>query len=199
MRCFDRSLYRVSRKQPPEIYWRDRLEHHSESPHLCDDAVGSLIVLYDSSSQDEAGAELLTPQFTHHKQLGNKDIARAIWNALCRARLENLDHLRKGVRESIEQALENNSTREFLYGELASYIRSDENEHTKLNKVICAVLTKEVLDYLTTGSNMRILHALVQEPVCMLDADSWNAELFAEKLGARVRGNDEESLDIPAE
>jgi hypothetical protein len=75
-------------------YWRGKVAYYSAAMGTGDDdaaAVGrGVVILYDYSTQDEAGAHLLCPEFTHFPEFARQLVAVTVLRTLNRCRVSEL-------------------------------------------------------------------------------------------------------------
>lgn len=170
-------------------YWRAKVARHLGCEQARDGAGGSLLVLYDVTTQDTAGAELLSPQFINESLLNKEELVHTIWRALLRSAPWNIHKWESNfVHNTVECLAEVPAVRGMKVGELAQNLPdldrirgvppdddgnggiSREASH-ELCLTLWAAMTVEVLLYLGTGENMIILPCLANLPVYLASTD----------------------------
>jgi hypothetical protein len=135
------------------------------------------VVLYDSCAQDEAGAELLSPAFTHRSALRTFDVARAVWQALLYSQvwllLQDTKFTWGSWAERSERMLEGP-----MFAQLCA-ADDEPKDHPVAARVLWAKLMDEVLGYLRDSAfldrphrKLRLLAVLQEEPVTLLQTAS---------------------------
>lgn len=184
---------RTVRPQPD--YWRGRVAFAGSSSDRCK----SLVVLHDPTAQDEQGAELLTPNFTHAPELTKQAVADVVWAAVVRAGLWNVHGWDPGCTLRAVGVLgEDRAVQGIRSGELWRRVpntdnpvagsgagrdgRMSEAEAKELCEVVWAAATLEAVEYLERGRRMALLPAIVDVPLAIQQAESaeWPAGAMLE-------------------
>lgn len=159
----------AAQKNPPVHYWRGVVARNFDPTR----GGGAIFVFFDEKTQEEAGADLLTPEFTHAPSVDKRYVANVVWNTIQRSRVSNIDKWHSGFCESIRKELEDSSAVVgMLRGELGRYITQNalydnHGDTNELSKLIWAIVMLEILDFLARGSPMNVLMGLVEAPFCV--------------------------------
>ena len=94
-----------SAKRNLKEYWRGRVADHFQSPHVRNGDGGSLVLIHDDATQDEAGAGCLSAKFTHVPEFKKNDLAENILKAVYRSGIWNIEYWDSGFCDQVEKAL----------------------------------------------------------------------------------------------
>lgn len=177
--------------RPPQDYWRGKVARVFTSYTAGPGEGCSIVVLYDETTQDEAGAELLTPDFTHKPELSKREVAHVIWRTLLRCGPWNIHGWERGFSTEIVCTLVAvSAVRGMRHGELAQELQnwgrargvrpdstgngglSEEDSH-ELCHILWAAITVEVLDHLVTGRKLVVLPVISKLALYVTGPD-WN-------------------------
>ncbi len=163
-------------------YWRGHVAFFAESRTQRESEGAAVVVLHDATTQDEAGADLLTPTFSHAPELSKQLVANVIWKAVVRSGLWNIHGWEPGFSSCIISVLsEIRAVQGIRTGELWNRVpdraisigghkagtegRMTEEHARELCELLWAAITLEVMDYLSKGQRMTLLPTLVHIPV----------------------------------
>lgn len=171
-------------------YWRGKVARVFESHDVLQGAGRSIVVLYDATTQDEAGAELLTPCFTHATKVDNTKMVTVIWRTLLRSKMWLIaESFQSKICSTLGKVT---AVRGMQQGELwynVSIIDKDfpRIENNPMTRDFCstlwAVIAVEMLDFLRTEKPLIVLQALVDIPLEVTSA-AWDASRFVEACEA---------------
>lgn len=171
-----------SRDDEKHLYWRGTVARVYQHHQAFNGYPGGIVVLHDEATQDEAGSELLTPEFTHEEN-SNMDktaVANVAWRALKRAQVHNLGKWRPGFMQQVAQTLATvRGVGGILNGELGRSIDWDETDDPVV-KQLWAAIVDELLKYLERGEKMYVLPAFAKVPTMVNEQTPWDgSELLA--------------------
>jgi hypothetical protein len=179
-------------------YWRGSIVQWIAERYADGKSGRGIVLLHDSTTQDEAGAELLTPTFTHSADPSNQLIATTVWNAIKRSKIWMLTHwdrdfgqhcaeelkkvpgvngIRGGELWEKVQTVEKDSLNTAVSPRRgpgahmpASMSDADANE---FRESLWAALMLEVMNHLDCGAKLVLLMAIVTMPERVLD-ETWS-------------------------
>lgn len=170
-------------------YWRGKVAYSSAVMGSGDDdAIAGgrgVVVLYDYTTQDAAGAYLLSPEFTHAPEFTRQLVADTVLRALNRCRVSELSlwdaecgrecaDILKTIR-GVGGIRSGELGRTALTGDYAVATGPMEQEEaSELLETMWAAITLELLDHYDTGRPAILLEALTQMPLQALDIATWS-------------------------
>ncbi len=192
MRSAKRQLFDLARQRTGalHVYWRGVVAFTGQSKTACGGLGGSVVVLHEYEAQDGAGAELLTPSFTHAPEFHKQHVADIIWKAVLRSGIWNVHFWDNSFAEDVISELKDvRGVRGIVTGELGRKLLDKDapihlgpNEFQlseEIARALCcfiwAALTREVFYFIQNGGQLRLLHEIVNIPTNMRSAE-WTPE-----------------------
>jgi hypothetical protein len=179
-------------------YWRGSTVRAIADCHADDKSRRGIVVLHDPTTQDEAGAELLVPAFTHSADPSNQLIANTIWKSITRSKMWMLAHWdREFGHQCTDELKKVPGVNGIRKGELWETVQAEERakmntadgprrghsahmspamseaDVKEFDESLWAALTLEVMNHLDCGAKLVLLKSIVTMPESVLDA-TWS-------------------------